>query len=147
MEEDFNSLELNLPTYHQAVTCTTRANKVLDKLYTNISNSYVSNQFPPVGLSDHNLVYLLPKYVQKVRRIKPVTATRLVWSPEACDALLGELECTDWSVFYNECINAFVESVTGYINFCVQNTIPTKTFRLFSNNKPWLCREVTMEDC
>lgn len=34
-----------------------------------------------------------------------------------------------------------VDCVTGYINFCVDKTIPTSEERCFPNNKPWITSE------
>ena len=139
---DFNQLHLNLRTYFQMVDCPTRGNNTLDKLYCNISKSYITRKLPPLGLSDHCLLHLVPKYVQKSRRSKPTTFTRLVWSREACNNLIASLELTDWSVFHDECLDTFVDSVVGYINFCVETTVPCKTVKIYPNNKPWICREV-----
>ena len=30
--------------------------------------------------------------------------------------------------------------MTDHINFCVDNSIPTRTVRCFTNNKPWITR-------
>lgn len=32
--------------------------------------------------------------------------------------------------------------VTSYISFCVDNIIPTKKVTIFSNNKPWVTKEL-----
>ena len=139
---DFNQLYLNLKSYEQMITCATRAKNILDKLYCNIPRAYICKNLPPIGLSDHNVVCLLPRYVQKCRRIKPVSVSRPVWSCEACENLISSLEITDWSVFHNDSVNAFVESITGYINFCVSTCVPTKRFTCYSNTKPWISRDV-----
>ncbi|MBN3320364.1 COX7C oxidase, partial [Atractosteus spatula] len=35
-----------------------------------------------------------------------------------------------------------VDCVTDYINFCVDNTIPTKDLHCFPNNKPWITSDL-----
>ncbi|KAI3361240.1 hypothetical protein L3Q82_013435 [Scortum barcoo] len=33
-------------------------------------------------------------------------------------------------------------ALTDYINFCVENTVPTRTVRSFSNSKPWIPQDI-----
>ena len=40
------------------------------------------------------------------------------------------------------CIDTQVDVINSYIDFCVQNVIPTKTVTLYPNNKPWLNKEL-----
>lgn len=55
-----------------------------------------------------------------------------------------------WSVqtglFSYDCesdgLDGSVESVTGCIHFCVDMIIPCKTIKVFSNNKPWVTKEI-----
>ena len=39
---------------------------------------------------------------------------------------------------HGEDIDSLTHCITDYINFCVENTVPTRTVRCFSNNKPWI---------
>ncbi|XP_013889486.1 RNA-directed DNA polymerase from mobile element jockey, partial [Austrofundulus limnaeus] len=39
---------------------------------------------------------------------------------------------------YGEDIDGLTHFITDYVNFCVENTVPTRTVRCFSNNKPWI---------
>ncbi|KAJ8003863.1 hypothetical protein DPEC_G00152820 [Dallia pectoralis] len=39
-------------------------------------------------------------------------------------------------------IDGLAEAFTGYLNFCTDLSIPTKTTRCFSNNKPWITRDI-----
>jgi hypothetical protein len=71
-----------------------------------------------------------------------MVVTRSVWSCQSCDKLIASLECTDWSVFFNECLDIFIDTVVGYINYCVETNIPKRSYKAYSNNKPWVCREV-----
>ncbi|KAK1882538.1 Modification methylase LlaDCHIA, partial [Dissostichus eleginoides] len=46
--------------------------------------------------SDHNLVFLAPKYVPLVQRQPVSTRTVRKWTPEANEALQDCFETTDW---------------------------------------------------
>ncbi|TWW55971.1 hypothetical protein D4764_09G0010210 [Takifugu flavidus] len=41
-----------------------------------------------------------------------------------------------------EDIDNLTHCITDYINFCVENTIPTSTVRSFSNSKPWITPDI-----
>ena len=81
---------------------------------------------PPLGRSDHNIVQLIPRYRPLVQREPTVTRTMKEWSDDAVEKLKGSLDCTDWDVFVDSSsdINQLTESVCGYIDFCVECTIP-----------------------
>ncbi len=67
-----------------------------------------------------------------------------VWSEEACEELKACFECTDWTAVYdnNIGVDTVAELVTDYANFCVDMIIPCKTFKLHSNNEPWVTKEI-----
>ena len=71
---DFNqtSLTKELPNYKQQVKCPTHEkNNTLDHCYCTIKNAYHAIPRPPLGLSDHFMLYLLPSYKQKLKTAKP----------------------------------------------------------------------------
>ena len=39
-------------------------------------------------------------------------------------------------------IHELVETVSYYINFCVETCIPTKTVTVYPNNKPWITKQI-----
>lgn len=46
-----------------------------------------------------------------------------------------------WEEFcdsHGEDIESLTNCITEYVNFCVENTIPTRTIRYFSYNKRWI---------
>ena len=53
-------------------------------------------------------------------------------------------DCTCWDVLYDECcdLDTNVDVCTSYINFCTDMLIPSKSVTIFSNNKPWVTKEV-----
>ena len=68
----------------------------------------------------------------------------LYYNVFAIDQLQCEFECTDWNMFVNSAIDIdeLTETVSAYINFCTDNTIPTKQVKVFPNNKPWITKPV-----
>ncbi len=95
---DFNqaSLHNTLPTFTQYVDCDTRDYKTLDLLYANVKNAYGCSPLPPLGRSDHNLVYIRSVYVPAVRKQPPTTRTVKVWSDSVYEVLMDCFETTDW---------------------------------------------------
>ncbi|TWW59863.1 hypothetical protein D4764_06G0013930 [Takifugu flavidus] len=115
---DFNhaSPSSSLPKFTQYVTCHTRDNKTLDLFYANTKEAYHSLPLPPLGLKK--------------------------WSEEA---LKDCFNTTVWDVFsdtHGEDIDNLTSCITDYINFCVENTVPTRTVRSFSNSKPWITPDI-----
>ena len=49
---------------------------------------------------------------------------------------------TDIFVNTAQDVNDMAETVCSYINFCVDTTVPRKTIKLFSNNKPWVTKDI-----
>ena len=70
---DFNECDLKhvMPHYHQYVNIPTRGHRTLDKCYGNIPDAYKPYSRAPLGKSDHDMIYLLPKYIQKLKQNKP----------------------------------------------------------------------------
>ncbi|KAI3369374.1 hypothetical protein L3Q82_007608 [Scortum barcoo] len=135
----------SLPKFTQYVTCHTRDNKTLDLFYANTKEAYHSLPLPPLGRADHNLVHLLPVYKTLVHRQPAVTRTVKKWSEEAEEALKDCFNTTLWDVFsdaHGEDIDSLTHCLTDYINFCVENTVPTRTVRSFSNSKPWITPDI-----
>ena len=70
---DFNqtSLTKEMPRYKQQVKCPTHVkNNILDHCYLTIKDAYHAIARPPLGLSDHNMIYLVPQYRQKINNNK-----------------------------------------------------------------------------
>ncbi|KAI4903434.1 hypothetical protein NFI96_017561, partial [Prochilodus magdalenae] len=128
-------------TAESVTTCHTRDNTILDLFYDNTKEAYNSSPLPPLGRSDHNLVHLLPVYKPLVHREPAVTCTVKKWSKETEEALKDCFQTTVWEELSDpngEDIDSLTHCITDYVNFCVENTVPTKTIRCFSNSKPWI---------
>ena len=138
---DFNKANLKkvMPKLYQQVDCLTRGDKILDHCYTSIKKAYHSIRRAPLGQSDHNMVYLVPEYKQKLKVNKPVLKTVKQWTGSALETLQGCLDCTDWGVFKEHAVdlNEYTDTVCDYVTFCESMCIPTKTIKIFPNEKPW----------
>lgn len=98
-----------------------------------------------IGRSDHNLLHLNPCYVPLVKSQPATTGTVRRWSKEAYKTLQGCFEVTDWHVScepQGEDIDGLMECITDYINFCVDCTVPAQTVHCYSNNKPWVTKDI-----
>ncbi|XP_044041003.1 uncharacterized protein LOC122870707 [Siniperca chuatsi] len=142
---DFNHVTLtsHLTGFTQFVDCPTRENKTLDLLYANVKESYIASALPPLGRSDHNLVFLQPCYKPFVLRHPAATRSFRKWSPKASESLRDCFECTDWKVLLQSQrnrmdtdINSMVDCTTDYINFCRDTIIPARTVHCFPTKNP-----------
>ncbi len=78
---DFNhcSLKYTLRIFQQYVTCTTRVNTILDLCYGSVRGAYKSISNPPLGLSEHNTVFLIPVYKTVLKKYKTETKSIRKW--------------------------------------------------------------------
>ncbi|KAI5095207.1 hypothetical protein C0J45_15282 [Silurus meridionalis] len=104
------------------------------------NEAYTSTPLPP--WEDRiNLDHLLPLYKPLVCRQPATSRTVTTWSDETDEALKDCFETTMWEELCNphgEDIDSLTDCITDYINFCVENTVPTRTVWCFPNNKPWI---------
>ena len=79
-----------------------------------------------------------------VQREPTVARSIKEWSGDAVEKLKGSLDCTHWDVFVDSSsdLSELTESVCGYIDFCVECTIPQKTVKMLPNNKPWITKRI-----
>ena len=67
------------------------------------------------------------------------------WTRDSMECLRASFDCTVWDMFY-EChgsdVNELTDVVSSYIAFNVEKEIPTKEIRVFSNNKPWVTKDL-----
>ncbi|KAJ8029731.1 hypothetical protein HOLleu_29200 [Holothuria leucospilota] len=56
----------------------------------------------------------------------------------------AKMDSINWNVFVDaaEDLGDLTETVSEYINFCVDFTIPTNKSKVFPNNKPWITKRV-----
>ena len=81
------------------------------------------------------MVYLLPKYKQKLKQAKPTTKMVRKWTGSNVDALRSCFECTD-------SLEEATDTVSGYVKFWQDLIVEEKAVKLYPNNKPWLTKEM-----
>ncbi|XP_047656443.1 uncharacterized protein LOC113651616 isoform X1 [Tachysurus fulvidraco] len=144
---DFNKANFRTiaPKYLQHITINTRGDRILDHCYSPFRDAYKSLPRPPLGKSDHSSILLLPAYRQKLKREAPALRTIQCWSDQS-DAILQDcFDHVDWDMFRaasDDDIEAYSDSVTCFIRKCVEDVVPTKTIRVYPNQKPWINSDV-----
>ncbi len=144
---DFNKANFRTiaPKYFQHITINTRGDRVLDHCYSPFRDAYKSLPRPPFGKSDHSSVLLLPAYRQKLKQEAPALRTIQCWSDQS-DAILQDcFDHVDWDMFRaasDDDIEAYSDTVTCFIRKCVEDVVPTKTIRIYPNQKPWINSDV-----
>ncbi len=140
---DFNKANFRTiaPKYFQHITINMRGDHVLDHCYTPFRDAYKSLPRPPFGKSDHSSVLLLPAYRQKLKREAPALRTIQCWSDQSDYILQDCFDHVDWDMFRaasDDDIEAYSDSVTCFIRKCIEDVVPTKTIRIYPNQKPWI---------
>ena len=69
------------------------------------------------------------------------------WSDEADAKLQDCFAGIDWNKFQDssDCIEDYTTSVTGFINKCIDDIVPTVTVRTYPNQKPWITGSIRTE--
>ncbi|XP_053710211.1 uncharacterized protein LOC128752706 isoform X2 [Synchiropus splendidus] len=76
---------------------------------------------------------------QKLKLAKPVVRSMRIWTSEAREELLACMETTDWEVFRaaTNNLDEYTDTVTSWISYCEECTVPTRTKVSYANDKPW----------
>ncbi|XP_078236763.1 uncharacterized protein LOC140702313 [Pogona vitticeps] len=143
---DFNQANLKtiLPNFYQYVDCPTRGENTLDQVYSNIMHGYKTKPLPSLGQSDHISLFLIPSYRPLVKRIRPSIREIQVWPVDASEQLQDCFRSTDWALFEEDNVDTYASTVLFYIKSCINVVTTTRQVQVFSNNKPWLNREVCL---
>ena len=125
---DFNAGKLKsvLPNFYQHVKSATR--KELWTTYT-----------PQYSPSPSIWQILIPAY--KLKQAVPVTRSKRKWSEDA-DAMLQDCYASTDSSYGIEEYNT---SVTGFLNKCIDEVVPTVTVHTYHNQKPWITGNICTE--
>ena len=126
------------------MTCPTRGENTLDHCYSQFKDGYRSLALSPFGKSDHDAIFLLPKYQQCLKHTPAVSREVKRWSADSENMLQAALDCTDWSVFRDNTdhINDYTETVLDFVGTLVEDIVPSTTIRVFPNQKPWVDKSV-----
>ncbi len=144
---DFNKANFRTiaPKYFQHITINTRGDRVLDHCYSPFRDAYKSLPRPPFGKSDHSSVLLLPAYRHKLKCEAPALRTIQCWSDQSDATLQDCFDHVDWDMFRaapDGDIEAYSDSVMCFIRKCIEDVVPTKTIRIYPNQKPWINSDV-----
>ncbi len=144
---DFNKANFRTiaPKYFQHITINTCGDHILDHCYSPFRDAYKSLPRPPFGKSYHSSVLLLPAYRQKLKLEAPALRTIQCWSDQS-DAIQQDcFDHVDWDMFRaasDDNIEAYSDTVTCFIRKCIEDVVPTKTIRIYPNQKPWINSDV-----
>ena len=103
--------------------------QTLDHCYTAFRDSYKPLHRPAFGKADHSSILLLPAYRQKLKQVRPVARTVHQWSDESVATLQDCFDTTDWLMFREAAdgdINEFTDTVSSYIQHCIDDVVPKK---------------------
>ena len=67
-----------------------------------------------------------------------------MWPVDATEQLQDCFRSTDWTLFEEDNVDTYASTVLFYIKSCINVITTTRQVRVFSNNKPWLNREVRL---
>jgi len=94
--------------------------------------------FPPFGKSDHAVIFLLPKYKQRIVREAVVTRNVKQWSDHTvADLQDAALNGIDWDMFLSSSsdVSVFTDVVTSFIETLEDTIVPTVKVRSFPEIK------------
>lgn len=145
---DFNHVDLKtvMPKLDTSIHFPTRDNNILDQVYTNIPRAYKAAPSPHLGLSYHISIDLIPSYRPLICRTRPTARMVQVWDEKSTSRLQDCFENTDWDLFASADLEEYTSSVLGYIAFCTDTVLTTKTSIMYPNQKPWLDRNVLITE-
>ena len=115
----------------------------MDLVYTNIKKTFKAVPRPHLGSSDHLSVMLISAYEPLLTREKLEEEESEARGSDVC------FERADWSMFreaasdnHHTDVGEYVASVSGYIQWCMEQVTVTQTIVTRANQKPWMAKEV-----
>ena len=119
------------------------ADGTLDHLCSTHRDAYKALPRPTFGKSDHNSILWIPAYKQKLKQEVPVTSSIRKWSDDTDAKLQDCFARSDWNMFRDSSYGT--TSITGFINNCTNEVIPTVNVRTYPNQKPWITGNICTE--
>ncbi|XP_060799566.1 E3 ubiquitin/ISG15 ligase TRIM25-like [Neoarius graeffei] len=101
----------------------------------------LSHTHDHIHFSDHAAIFLMPKYIKKLKVEAPACREVTRWSNQSVAILQDALNITDWDLFWHSSgddINVFTEAVVGFIGKLAEDCAPKSIVRTFPNQKPWV---------
>lgn len=109
----------SLCNFYQYVTCPTQLAEFLDLCYGSIKGAYKSFSRAPLGMFDHNTVYLVPSYKLTLKARRPELRLVPVWLDETIWGLQNTAVPTGtFSKTIGRDLDEQTEMASAYITFC-----------------------------
>ena len=146
VDGDVNHLKIERLTsgkFVQVVDKPTRGNAILDKIVTNISKHYERpDTFPPLGLSDHNMVLWKPH----PRMVKQNAAVEMAIRPmkASCMREFGQwITIYDWSEVYSvKDPQSKCDVMYKTLYKAIDNHFPKRKVKMHPEDKPWITDDI-----
>jgi hypothetical protein len=110
----------------------------LDHLYSTHRHENKALRRPPFGKSDHNYILLIPAYKLKWKQEAPMTLSKKSGQMKQMLSYRTEIR-------FGILPMALRTSVTGFINKCIDDIVPTVTVRTYPNQKLWITGNIRTE--
>lgn len=98
-----------------------------------------------IGSSDHEVVYLIPKYKRLLNKGKTEIASIEHMTEEGYEYLNAMFSLTNWDLFVedaNQNVDFLADLVVSYMQFCYKLCTRKKQIKICPNQKPWWNSEV-----
>lgn len=117
---------------------------ILDHRYTPCKDSHRAVSLPAFGTADHDAIFLLPKYMHRVKQSQPATREVRRWSASSEAKLQEALQVMDWDMFKGSTgdVNELMDMVMCYIAKLTDNVTPMVTVKNYPNQKPWVEKSI-----
>lgn len=118
--------------------------QLLGQMLQYITNAYIAVAKSHFRKCEHLAILLQPTYTKRLKANPVTVRTVKMWTEDALAELQGCLEATDMNIFKPATDNIYdcTDTVSSYIDWCTSVCIPTRSLRLFPNQKPWFNAEV-----
>lgn len=103
---------------------------------------YKARPLPHLGQSDHRSLFLIPAYAPLKKTAPTITKNITIWPEGASQQLQDGFDRTNWDIFEHQDLEMFTDCVLCYIKHCIDTVTAVKCIQAYSNQKPWITREV-----
>lgn len=139
---DFNKANRKqvMLNFFQYVTCPTKGVNTLDHCYTLLTGGYKATSFTAFGKADYVAIFLILRCIQNLKQTVPATQHVRCWSSQSVAILEDTLNDVDWDMFQSTLgsVNEFKNTVMSLTAKLIDDIVPTVSFKIFPNRKPWL---------
>lgn len=111
--------------------------RTLVDCYTLFKDSYKSQSCPLFGKPDHDAIFLMSVYKQRLIKEAPVHREVTRWMDQSLASLQDTLDDAEWDIFRHSSndVNIFMEEVVGFIRKMTEHTVKKNVIRTFPKQK------------